>query len=78
MTSLSPREQEVLSLIASGLTLYQIARRLGIGYGTAKGYRSQVFEKLGAASSAHAVALAMIAGVELSILSIFAPPQKDG
>lgn len=75
--SLSPREKEVLSLIASGLTLNQIARKLGISYGTAQDYRNRTFEKLGATSSAHAVALAFMAEVELQILSLFAP-QKNG
>lgn len=75
--SLSPREKEVLGLIASGFTLYQIARKLGIGYSTAQDYRNRAFEKLGATSSAHAVALAFLAGIELSILSLFAP-QKNG
>jgi len=56
---------------------YQVARRLHISYGTAQDYRNRVFDKLGATSSAHAVALALLAGVELSVLSLFAP-QKNG
>jgi len=69
--TLSPREREVLGLIASGLTLYQIARRLGMSYGTAQQYRNRAFEKLGAVSSAHAVALAFVAGVDLPISPLF-------
>jgi DNA-binding CsgD family transcriptional regulator len=69
--SLSPREKEVLSLIASGLTLEQAARRLSISVRSADQYKSRAFEKLGAVSSPHAVALAMRTGVDLEILSFF-------
>ena len=56
---LSPRETEVLELLAEGLANKQIARRLGLTEATVKGYLSQLFEKLGAADRAHAVALAL-------------------
>lgn len=71
--SLSPREKEVLSLIASGFTLHQIARKLGISTGCAEQYRSRAFGKLGAVSSPHAVALAFLSGLRLDILSYFDP-----
>lgn len=56
---LSPRETEVLRLLAAGLANKQIAHQLGISETTVKGYLSQLFEKLGAADRAHAVALAL-------------------
>lgn len=56
---LSPRETEVVQLLAEGLSNKQIARRIGISETTVKGYLSQLFEKLGAADRAHAVALAL-------------------
>ncbi|HEX6263518.1 MAG TPA: response regulator transcription factor [Actinomycetota bacterium] len=56
---LSPRELEAVSLLAEGLTNRQIADRLGISESTAKGYLRQVYERLGAADRAHAVAIAL-------------------
>jgi len=52
--TLSPRE-----LAADGLADKQIAARLGIAEATAKGYLRQVYEKLGAADRAQAVAVAL-------------------
>jgi DNA-binding CsgD family transcriptional regulator len=57
MTPLSPRETEVLALIATGLSSKQIARRLGIKYGTVKNHVLHILAKLNAANRAHAVAL---------------------
>lgn len=56
---LSPRETEVVQLMAEGLSNRQIARQLGLSEATVKSYLSQLFEKLGAADRAHAVALAL-------------------
>lgn len=56
---LSPRERELLELLSDGLANKQIARRLGLSESTVKGYLSELFEKLGAADRAHAVALAL-------------------
>ena len=71
--NLSSREKQVLSLIASGLTLKQAARKLGISVGCAKQYRDRTFGKLGAVSSPHAVALALLTGISLEICSLFDP-----
>jgi len=57
--SLSPRELDVVSLVADGLADKQIAARLGISEATVKGYLRQVYEKLGAADRAQAVAIAL-------------------
>jgi DNA-binding NarL/FixJ family response regulator len=57
--ALSPRELEVVSLLAEGLANKQIAARIGIAEATVKGYLRQVFEKLGAVDRAEAVATAL-------------------
>lgn len=56
---LSPRELEAVSLVAEGLPNKQIATRLGISEPTVKGYLRQVYERLGAADRAQAVAIAL-------------------
>jgi len=43
---LSPRECEVMQLLAGGLTLKEIATELGISVQTASKHRSNLFEKL--------------------------------
>jgi len=53
--SLTPREREVLDLLAQGLTNRQIAERLGISEHTAKFHVAAVSGKLGAASRTDAV-----------------------
>jgi DNA-binding NarL/FixJ family response regulator len=52
---LSPREREVLELIARGLKNRDIARALYISDSTAKVHVRHVFEKLGVRSRAEAV-----------------------
>ena len=44
---LSPREEEVLRLVAAGLANKQIARRLGISERTVKAHLTNVFQALG-------------------------------
>ena len=61
---LTPRELEVLQLIADGYTNRQIADELVISVGTAKYYTSQIYSKLHVANRTHAVARAR----ELSLL----------
>lgn len=56
---LTPRQREILSLLASGLENKQIARQLGIGVHTVKTHVSRVLAKLGAASRTEAVVVAM-------------------
>lgn len=55
---LTPREHEVLVMIAAGLDNYDIADKLGIGYGTVRSHVRGVLEKLGARSRLQAVAIA--------------------
>lgn len=57
--TLSPRERDVLQLVADGLSTKQVATRLGLAESTVKTYLRQLFEKLGATHRAHAVALAL-------------------
>lgn len=56
---LSPRETQVLQLVADGQSNKQIATTLAISEATVKTYISSLFEKLGAVHRAHAVALAL-------------------
>lgn len=56
---LTPREREVLRLMAEGAANAAIAARLCLAEGTVKNYVSHVLGKLGAHSRAHAVRLAV-------------------
>lgn len=56
--ALSPREREVLSLVAEGQTNQEIARELGIGVETVKTLLGRTFSKLGVQRRAQAVAAA--------------------
>jgi DNA-binding CsgD family transcriptional regulator len=59
---LAPREREVLELIARGQVLNGIAALLGVSSNTVRRHKTVAFAKLGARSSAHAVALAIRSG----------------
>jgi predicted ATPase/DNA-binding NarL/FixJ family response regulator/transcriptional regulator with XRE-family HTH domain len=60
---LSPREQEVLALVAAGLTNKEIAERLVIGESTAKYHLTSLLNKLGADNRTQAVACAARRGL---------------
>ncbi|MEX1281126.1 MAG: response regulator transcription factor [Acidimicrobiia bacterium] len=60
---LSPRETEVLQLVARGYENKQVARALGIGEATVKTYLSDAFERLGASGRAEAVAIGLRLGL---------------
>jgi DNA-binding NarL/FixJ family response regulator len=60
---LSPRELEVLHLLAQGLPSKTIAQRLKISEHTVKFHVGQILGKLGAASRTEAVALALRRGL---------------
>lgn len=55
---LSPRESEVMVLVAEGLTNKEIAQRLSISEGTVKGHRKRIHEKLGVTSRSQAISRA--------------------
>ena len=60
---LSPREREVLALVAEGKSNRQIAAALIVTENTAKYHVAQLLNKLGAGSRAEAVARAVASGL---------------
>ena len=60
---LSPREREVLGLLADGLGVAQISRRLFISESTTKTHISKLYEKLGAGNRAQALMTALKLGL---------------
>jgi two-component system nitrate/nitrite response regulator NarL len=61
--ALTPREQEILHLIAAGNSLPQIAKDLYLGLTTVKTHVQHLYEKLGVSDRAAAVATAMRRGL---------------
>jgi FixJ family two-component response regulator len=61
--TLSPREREVLVLVADGLMNKQVAARIGLAEITVKIHRSQVMKKMGARSLADLVRMVEILGI---------------
>ena len=59
---LSPREREVLQLVANGLENKQIATNLGLSDATVKSYMRGIFERLEVTSRAEAVAVGLRLG----------------
>ncbi|HET9553953.1 MAG TPA: LuxR C-terminal-related transcriptional regulator, partial [Anaeromyxobacteraceae bacterium] len=62
---LTPREREVLSLLAEGLGNKAIAARLGVSDHTAKFHVNAILGKLGAATRAEAIVVAARRGLVL-------------
>jgi DNA-binding NarL/FixJ family response regulator len=69
---LSPKQLTALRLLADGLERKQIADRMGIGDETVKTHLSEVRRKLGARTSAEAVALGLI-----NALFDYPAPERD-
>jgi DNA-binding NarL/FixJ family response regulator len=63
VASLTPREREVLELIATGLTNDEIADRLVLGAGTVKTHVNHIFLKLGVRNRAEVVIFAFDHGL---------------
>ncbi len=60
---LTPREIEVLRLVAQGLANKEIADRLGTAAGTIKMHLQNILSKLGASDRTHAVTIAIQRGI---------------
>jgi DNA-binding CsgD family transcriptional regulator len=60
---LTPREVEVLTLIAAGHTAAEVARELGISPKTVENRKQSIFAKLDVQNQAHAVAVALRSGI---------------
>jgi NarL family two-component system response regulator LiaR len=60
---LTPRETEVLRLVADGVANAEIAHRLSLGLGTVKGHIRDILEKLSAADRTQAAVLALRRGL---------------
>jgi DNA-binding NarL/FixJ family response regulator len=61
--ALSPKEVEVLTLVAQGLSNKEIAAQLGKAAGTIKIHVQNILEKLGASDRTHAVTIAAQRGI---------------
>ena len=66
---LTPREQDVLRLVADGLPTDEIGRRLYLGESTVKTHLNHIFRKLGVANRSQALAVAVRRGLLLEGLS---------
>jgi NarL family two-component system response regulator LiaR len=60
---LSPRETQILQLIAAGTSNAEIAEKLLIGLGTVKGHIRDIMEKLSASDRTHAAVIALKRGL---------------
>jgi DNA-binding CsgD family transcriptional regulator len=60
---LSPREREVLGLVAAGESNSQIARRLGLSTHTVERHVANLYRKIGARGRADATAYALRNGL---------------
>jgi DNA-binding NarL/FixJ family response regulator len=60
---LSPRELEVLRLLAAGYSVSQVSRRLGVSDATTKTHVSRMYQKLGAGNRAQALMTAIRLGI---------------
>ena len=61
--ALTPREREIMALVASGLMSKQIAAEVGLSEITVKVHRSHLMKKMGARSVADLVRMAEALGV---------------
>ena len=61
--ALSPREQQVLSLLGQGFSIPRIARALYVSPSTAKTYVARLYEKLGASNRTQALMTALREGL---------------
>ncbi len=62
---MTPREGEVLTRVANGMTSQQIAEQLGMSVKTVQAHRANVMEKLGLSDVTQLVRFALRAGLLL-------------
>jgi DNA-binding NarL/FixJ family response regulator len=62
-SALTPREIEVLALVAKGLANKEVAAHLGTASGTIKMHVQNILEKLGASDRTHAVTIGLQRGI---------------
>jgi DNA-binding NarL/FixJ family response regulator len=62
-SELTGRERDVLALVGSGCTTREISERLAISRKTVENHKQRIFSKLKVRNQAHAVAVAMRAGL---------------
>ncbi len=60
---LSPREAEILALLAQGLSVVEVSQRLFVSSSTTKTHMAKLYEKLGAANRTQAVMAAVRLGL---------------
>ncbi|WP_307617524.1 LuxR C-terminal-related transcriptional regulator [Variovorax boronicumulans] len=74
---LTPKERDVLQLLARSLSNKEIARALDIGSETAKWHLKNLFDKLGASSRKHVVSRARMLGIlEVSDFKSYGPVAR--
>ena len=66
---LSPRQRQVLTLVAEGLQFWEIGAQLGVTTYTAKSHAARAYQALGARNGAQAVHLAY----QIGLLSVGEP-----
>ena len=65
-TRLTPRERQILSLVAEGLAAKQVARLLGISHKTVERHKTRIFAKLRVPNQTAAVRVALADGLTRS------------
>jgi FixJ family two-component response regulator len=75
--SLTPREREVMALVASGLLNKQVGGELGISEITVKAHRGQVMQKMKADSFADLVKMAARLGLAPAPKGNTPPPSRN-
>ena len=61
--TLTPREQEIMALVASGLMNKQVAGKIGLSEITVKVHRGRIMQKMGARTLADLVRMAEALGI---------------
>src|ERR1700737_4871632 len=77
LTSLTPREREVLTLVASGKPNKVMAGDLGVSQRTVEIHRARVMEKMGASSLAQLVRMVMDLNESADAPVAIAPSSRD-